>query len=122
MSVWSTSTGRNSLFGAESSGAVLPSSHLPTHVHVVHEHLRNADGHCFHKPFHDHCQVGRFALADPSPRQRSFLFHPLREYVPIAYMYMRFFSLRSFCAVATLTTYILLRFSLVVFRFTPILR
>ncbi|KYN43467.1 Calcium release-activated calcium channel protein 1 [Trachymyrmex septentrionalis] len=56
MSVWSTSTGRNSLFGAESSGAVLPSSHLPTHVHVVHEHLRNADGHCFHKPFHDHCQ------------------------------------------------------------------
>ncbi|KYM82533.1 Calcium release-activated calcium channel protein 1 [Atta colombica] len=56
MSIWSTSTGRNSLFGAESSGAVLPSSHLPTHVHVVHEHLRNADGHCFHKPFHDHCQ------------------------------------------------------------------
>ncbi|XP_039308533.1 calcium release-activated calcium channel protein 1 isoform X5 [Solenopsis invicta] len=51
MSVWSTSTGRNSLFGAESGGAVLPTSHLP-----IHEHLRNADGHCFHKPFHDHCQ------------------------------------------------------------------
>ncbi|XP_024872092.1 calcium release-activated calcium channel protein 1-like isoform X1 [Temnothorax curvispinosus] len=56
MSVWSTSTGRNSLFGAESGGAVLPTSHLPTHVHVAHEHLRNADGHCFHKPFHDYCQ------------------------------------------------------------------
>ncbi|XP_011698703.1 PREDICTED: calcium release-activated calcium channel protein 1-like isoform X1 [Wasmannia auropunctata] len=56
MSVWSTSTGRNSLFGAESGGAALPTSHLPIHVHVAHEHLRNADGHCFHKPFHDHCQ------------------------------------------------------------------
>ncbi|XP_012528727.1 calcium release-activated calcium channel protein 1 isoform X2 [Monomorium pharaonis] len=51
MSVWSTSTGRNSLFGAETGGAVLPTSHLP-----IHEHLRNVDGHCFHRPFHDHCQ------------------------------------------------------------------
>ncbi|XP_012147319.1 LOW QUALITY PROTEIN: calcium release-activated calcium channel protein 1 [Megachile rotundata] len=54
MSVWSTSTGRNSVFGAE-GGAVLPSSHLPIHVHVARTHLRNADGHCFHKRFHD-CQ------------------------------------------------------------------
>ncbi|KOC67183.1 Calcium release-activated calcium channel protein 1 [Habropoda laboriosa] len=54
MSIWSTSTGRNSVFGAE-SGAVLPSSHLPIHVHVARTHLRNADGHCFHKRFHD-CQ------------------------------------------------------------------
>lgn len=44
------------MFGAESGGAALPTSHLPIHVHVAHEHLRNADGHCFHKPFHDHCQ------------------------------------------------------------------
>lgn len=63
MSVWSTSTGRNSVFGVESGGAVLPTSHLPIHVHVAHEHLRNADGHCFHKPFHDHYQVGRLAPA-----------------------------------------------------------
>ncbi|CAL7947233.1 unnamed protein product [Xylocopa violacea] len=54
MSIWSTSTGRNSLFGAE-GGAVLPSSQLPIHVHVARTHLRNADGHCFHKRFHD-CQ------------------------------------------------------------------
>ncbi|KAK1133895.1 hypothetical protein K0M31_011681 [Melipona bicolor] len=54
MSIWSTSTGRNSVFGAE-DGAVLPSSHLPIHVHVARTHLRNADGHCFHKRFHD-CQ------------------------------------------------------------------
>ncbi|XP_024220692.1 LOW QUALITY PROTEIN: calcium release-activated calcium channel protein 1 [Bombus impatiens] len=54
MSIWSTSTGRNSVFGAE-DGAVLPSSHLPIHVHVARTHLRNADGHCFHKRFHN-CQ------------------------------------------------------------------
>ncbi|CAD1481202.1 unnamed protein product, partial [Heterotrigona itama] len=54
MSIWSTSTGRNSVFGAE-DGTVLPSSHLPIHVHVARTHLRNADGHCFHKRFHD-CQ------------------------------------------------------------------
>ncbi|XP_011634597.1 calcium release-activated calcium channel protein 1-like isoform X3 [Pogonomyrmex barbatus] len=64
MSVWSTSTGRNSLFGAESGGARLPTSHLPTHVHVAHEHLRNADGHCFHKPFHDHCQSTMSQVGD----------------------------------------------------------
>ena len=60
MSIWSTSTGRNSVFGAE-DGAVLPSSHLPIHVHVARTHLRNADGHCFHKRFHD-CQVGSSPL------------------------------------------------------------
>ncbi|XP_033331250.1 calcium release-activated calcium channel protein 1 isoform X1 [Megalopta genalis] len=54
MSIWSTSTGRNSVFGAE-GGAVLPSTQLPIHVHVARTHLRNADGHCFHKRFHD-CQ------------------------------------------------------------------
>lgn len=55
MSVWSTSTGRNTVFAAESGGAVLPpTSHLPIHVHVAHAHLRNADGHCFHKPYHEH--------------------------------------------------------------------
>lgn len=58
MSVWSTSTGRNSVLGAERGGAVLPPSHLPIHVHVAHTHLPNPDGHCFHKRFHD-CQVGR---------------------------------------------------------------
>ncbi|XP_012349155.1 uncharacterized protein LOC100870443 isoform X2 [Apis florea] len=52
MSIWSTSTGRNSVFGAE-DGAVLPSSHLP--IHVARTHLRNIDGHCFHKRFHE-CQ------------------------------------------------------------------
>ncbi|KAF3426455.1 hypothetical protein E2986_04585 [Frieseomelitta varia] len=57
MSIWSTSTGRNSVFGAE-DGAVLPSSHLPIHVHVARTHLRNADGHCFHKRFHD-CQMSQ---------------------------------------------------------------
>ncbi|EFN74195.1 hypothetical protein EAG_14107 [Camponotus floridanus] len=58
MSVWSTSTGRNTVFAAQSGGAVLPTSHLPIHVHVAHAHLRNPDGHCFHKPYHDHhCQV-----------------------------------------------------------------
>ncbi|GAB1860928.1 Calcium release-activated calcium channel protein 1 [Camponotus japonicus] len=57
MSVWSTSTGRNTVFAAQSGGAVLPTSHLPIHVHVAHAHLRNPDGHCFHKPYHDHhCQ------------------------------------------------------------------
>ncbi|XP_012231466.1 calcium release-activated calcium channel protein 1 isoform X3 [Linepithema humile] len=57
MSVWSTSTGRNSVFGtAESGGAALATSHLPLHVHVAHTHLRSADGHCFHKPYHEHCQ------------------------------------------------------------------
>ncbi|XP_076673927.1 uncharacterized protein LOC143372019 isoform X2 [Andrena cerasifolii] len=55
MSVWSTSTGRNSVFGAE-GGAVLPSTQLPIHVHVERANLRNVDGHCFHKRFHD-CQV-----------------------------------------------------------------
>ncbi|XP_043254113.1 calcium release-activated calcium channel protein 1-like isoform X2 [Colletes gigas] len=54
MSIWSTSTGRNSVFGAE-GGAVFPSTRLPIHVHVARTHLRNADGHCFHKRFHD-CQ------------------------------------------------------------------
>ncbi|XP_076673928.1 calcium release-activated calcium channel protein 1 isoform X3 [Andrena cerasifolii] len=54
MSVWSTSTGRNSVFGAE-GGAVLPSTQLPIHVHVERANLRNVDGHCFHKRFHD-CQ------------------------------------------------------------------
>lgn len=59
MSVWSTSTGRNTVFAAQSGGEVLPTSHLPIHVHVAHAHLRNPDGHCFHKPYHDHhCQVG----------------------------------------------------------------
>ncbi|XP_072744378.1 calcium release-activated calcium channel protein 1 isoform X2 [Anoplolepis gracilipes] len=59
MSVWSSSSGRNTVFAAQSGGAVLPTptSHLPIHVHVAHTHLRNPDGHCFHKPFHDHhCQ------------------------------------------------------------------
>ncbi|XP_050459097.1 calcium release-activated calcium channel protein 1 isoform X2 [Cataglyphis hispanica] len=58
MSVWSTSTGRNTVFAAQSGGEVLPTSHLPIHVHVAHAHLRNPDGHCFHKPYHDHhyCQ------------------------------------------------------------------
>ncbi|XP_029676040.1 calcium release-activated calcium channel protein 1-like isoform X2 [Formica exsecta] len=57
MSVWSTSTGRNTVFAAQSGGEVLPTSRLPIHVHVAHAHLRNPDGHCFHKPFHDHhCQ------------------------------------------------------------------
>ncbi|XP_076233427.1 calcium release-activated calcium channel protein 1 isoform X2 [Calliopsis andreniformis] len=55
MSIWSTSTGRNSVFGAE-GGAVLPSTQLPIHVHVARTQLRNADNHCFHKRFHD-CQV-----------------------------------------------------------------
>ncbi|XP_076302114.1 calcium release-activated calcium channel protein 1-like [Lasioglossum baleicum] len=54
MSKWSTSTGHNSVFCAE-DGPVLPSSHLPIHVHVASTHLRNANGHCFHKRFHD-CQ------------------------------------------------------------------
>lgn len=77
MSVWSTSTGRNTVFAAQSGGAVLPTSHLPIHVHVAHAHLRNPDGHCFHKPYHDHhCQVGTHLLpADPC--RGSFSLHPL---------------------------------------------
>lgn len=76
MSVWSTSTGRNSVFGtAESGGAALATSHLPLHVHVAHTHLRNADGHCFHKPYHEHCQVGRFSPVDPTRQQVVLLFH-----------------------------------------------
>ena len=71
MSIWSTSTGRNSVFGAE-DGAVLPSSHLPIHVHVARTHLRNADGHCFHKRFHD-CQVGSSPLVSLILQFVSFL-------------------------------------------------
>ncbi|KAF7395919.1 hypothetical protein HZH68_009969 [Vespula germanica] len=56
MSVWSTSTGRNSVFGGE-NGAGLPSSHLPIHVNVGHLHTRTANEHCFHKRFYDF-QVG----------------------------------------------------------------
>nr|XP_050856864.1 calcium release-activated calcium channel protein 1 isoform X2 [Vespula vulgaris] len=52
MSVWSTSTGRNSVFGGE-NGAGLPSSHLPIHVNVGHLHTRTANEHCFHKRFYD---------------------------------------------------------------------
>lgn len=52
MSVWSTSTGRNSVFGGE-NGTGLPSSHLPIHVNVAHLHTRNANEHCFHKRFYD---------------------------------------------------------------------
>ncbi|XP_032688383.1 calcium release-activated calcium channel protein 1-like isoform X1 [Odontomachus brunneus] len=56
MSIWSASTGRNSVFGAENGGGViLPSSHLPIHIHVAREHLHNVDGHCFHKRYHN-CQ------------------------------------------------------------------
>lgn len=84
MSVWSTSTGRNTVCGAESGGAVLPSSHLPIHVHVAHEHLRNADGHCFHKPFHDHCQVGRLAPGDPPLRRGRAPFLFVRTAYPYA--------------------------------------
>ncbi|XP_014467531.1 PREDICTED: calcium release-activated calcium channel protein 1-like isoform X2 [Dinoponera quadriceps] len=55
MSIWSTSTGRNTVFGAENGGgAALPPSHLPIHLHVAHAHLRNADGHCFQR-YHN-CQ------------------------------------------------------------------
>lgn len=71
MSIWSTSTGRNSVFGAE-DGAVLPSSHLPIHVHVARTHLRNADGHCFHKRFHN-CQVGNSPLVSLISQFVSFL-------------------------------------------------
>ncbi|XP_025158397.1 calcium release-activated calcium channel protein 1 isoform X1 [Harpegnathos saltator] len=55
MSIWSTSTGRNSVLGGENSGrAVLPflPSHLPINIHVAHAHLRNSDDHCFHKRYH----------------------------------------------------------------------
>lgn len=52
MSVWSTSTGRNSVFGGE-NGTGHPSSHLPIHVNVAHLHTRNANEHCFHKRFYD---------------------------------------------------------------------
>ncbi|XP_023289850.1 calcium release-activated calcium channel protein 1 isoform X2 [Orussus abietinus] len=52
MSVWSTSTGRNSVFGAEGPQ---PPSHLPVHP-PPHTHLHNNNGHCFHKRFHN-CQV-----------------------------------------------------------------
>ncbi|XP_043283417.1 calcium release-activated calcium channel protein 1-like isoform X2 [Venturia canescens] len=55
MSVWSTSTGRNSVFGAE--GGEPPSSHLPAALLAhSHAHLHNDNGHCFHKRFHN-CQT-----------------------------------------------------------------
>ncbi|XP_011334818.1 calcium release-activated calcium channel protein 1 isoform X1 [Ooceraea biroi] len=62
MSVWSTSTGRNSVFGVENGGATLPTSHLPIHAHVADAHLRNVDGHCFHK-HHNYCRQSTMSQA-----------------------------------------------------------
>lgn len=77
MSIWSTSTGRNSVFGAE-DGAVLPSSHLP--IHVARTHLRNIDGHCFHKRFHE-CQVGSSPLVSLILQFVSFLSFRISYYI-----------------------------------------
>lgn len=52
MSVWSTSTGRNSVFGAE--GGPPPSTHPSIHPQPL-THLHSSTGHCFHKRFHN-CQ------------------------------------------------------------------
>ncbi|XP_046475305.1 SEC14-like protein 2 isoform X1 [Neodiprion pinetum] len=52
MSVWSTSTGRNSVFAAEGAPSLL--SHIPVHAHA-HTEQRNNNGHCFHSRAHS-CQ------------------------------------------------------------------
>ncbi|XP_008557171.1 calcium release-activated calcium channel protein 1 [Microplitis demolitor] len=56
MSVWSTSTGRNSVFGAEGGPTTAASTHLtiPIDVHS-HSHLHTTEGHCFNKRFYK-CQ------------------------------------------------------------------
>ncbi|XP_063974082.1 calcium release-activated calcium channel protein 1 isoform X1 [Diachasmimorpha longicaudata] len=52
MSVWSTSTGRNSVFGAEiGNPSNLNQQQLPNH-----SHLHTTEGHCFHNRFHN-CQA-----------------------------------------------------------------
>ncbi|CAD6205687.1 GSCOCG00009967001-RA-CDS [Cotesia congregata] len=56
MSVWSTSTGRNSVFGAEGGPTTLASTHptIPIDAHS-HSHLHTTEGHCFNKRFYK-CQ------------------------------------------------------------------
>ncbi|XP_011307287.1 calcium release-activated calcium channel protein 1 isoform X1 [Fopius arisanus] len=52
MSVWSTSTGRNSVFGAEIGNQINSNpQQLPNH-----SHLHTTEGHCFHNRFHN-CQA-----------------------------------------------------------------
>lgn len=60
MSVWSTSTGRNSVFGAEAGAGPPLLSHPSIHPHS-HAHLPGATSHCFHKRIHT-CQVSIFAI------------------------------------------------------------
>ncbi|XP_012251490.2 calcium release-activated calcium channel protein 1 isoform X2 [Athalia rosae] len=55
MSVWSTSTARNSVFEAE--GAPPPCSHLPVHTHS-HTQQFNNNSHCFHKRAYS-CQMSQ---------------------------------------------------------------
>ena len=57
MSVWSTSTGRNSLYTTEigrqqkhHQPSVHPNSITPNHHH--NHYLHGLDGHCFNKKFH----------------------------------------------------------------------
>ncbi|XP_031779716.1 calcium release-activated calcium channel protein 1 isoform X2 [Nasonia vitripennis] len=57
MSVWSTSTGRNSVFGAEAGAGQPPNLHPPPiHSHSHAHHLHGSNGHCFHKRIHT-CQI-----------------------------------------------------------------
>ena len=51
MSVWSTSTTRNTRFGIEAGTGDQRSSELPLHPHS-HEHLFGTGGHCFYKRNH----------------------------------------------------------------------
>jgi hypothetical protein len=55
MSVWSASTGRNSVFGVETGAGAFPASHPPIHSHT-HAHNHGSNDHCFHKRIHN-CQV-----------------------------------------------------------------
>lgn len=55
MSVWSSSTGRNSVFGAEVGPlGKTTKKQIQNYVHS-HAHLHSSDGHCFHQNFHT-CQ------------------------------------------------------------------
>ncbi|XP_031779718.1 calcium release-activated calcium channel protein 1 isoform X4 [Nasonia vitripennis] len=59
MSVWSTSTGRNSVFGAEAGAGQPPNLHPPPiHSHSHAHHLHGSNGHCFHKRIHT-CQMSQ---------------------------------------------------------------
>ncbi|KAF7989097.1 hypothetical protein HCN44_007407 [Aphidius gifuensis] len=56
MSVWSSSTGRNSVFGAEVGPlGKTTKKQIQNYVHS-HAHLHSSDGHCFHQNFHT-CQA-----------------------------------------------------------------